>query len=249
MHQIEDLWYSYKGVRPELPQDGFLDKTDYKWPILLENNFEIIKEEILHFLEVHGKQIQPYFNKSLVEEKSIWKTKALKFWNWNFRKNKSSFVNLNLVLKNIPGVVSAVISVLEPGSELKKHRGDTNGIIRCHLPIIVPENSDRIGFIVNEVERKWEEGSLLLFNDSAYHSAYNHSESVRIVLIIDVIKNEYLNSSLNICSKVWSSLVFQKMTVSSNAFAKASQKKKNLTIKLLAHLIKPILGLHVKLFS
>jgi aspartyl/asparaginyl beta-hydroxylase (cupin superfamily) len=57
----------------------------------------------------------------------------------------------------------------------------------CHLPLIVPPDCRfRVG---NEV-REWEEGKLLIFDDTIEHEAWNESDEDRIVLIFDIWRPE-----------------------------------------------------------
>jgi aspartyl/asparaginyl beta-hydroxylase (cupin superfamily) len=62
-----------------------------------------------------------------------------------------------------------------------------NSRLICHLPLIVPPGCWlRVG---NEV-REWEEGKLLIFDDSIEHEARNPTDEVRIVLIFDIWRPE-----------------------------------------------------------
>ena len=60
-----------------------------------------------------------------------------------------------------------------------------NGLI--HLPLVVPENCLlRVG----NQERAWEEGKLLIFDDSVEHEARNGGKETRIVLLFDIWRPE-----------------------------------------------------------
>ena len=57
----------------------------------------------------------------------------------------------------------------------------------CHLPLIVPKGCWlRVG---NET-REWEEGKLLIFDDSFEHEAMNPSGELRIILLFDIWRPE-----------------------------------------------------------
>ena len=77
----------------------------------------------------------------------------------------------------------AYFSVLEPGTQIAPHKGPTNVRLRCHLGIDVPE---RCGLRVGGVERTWEEGRCLVFDDSFTHEAWNNSAEPRLVLVVDL---------------------------------------------------------------
>jgi aspartyl/asparaginyl beta-hydroxylase (cupin superfamily) len=57
----------------------------------------------------------------------------------------------------------------------------------CHLPLVVPEGCWlRVG---NET-RHWEEGKLLIFDDSIVHEARNPTTETRIILLFDIWRPE-----------------------------------------------------------
>ena len=82
---------------------------------------------------------------------------------------------------------SVFFSRLEPGAHIPPHTGMLNSRLVCHLPLIVPSGCWlRVG---NET-REWEEGKLLIFDDSIEHEAKNPAAEMRIVLIFDIWRPE-----------------------------------------------------------
>ena len=82
---------------------------------------------------------------------------------------------------------NALFSVLQPGTHIAPHYGPTNCRIRCHVPLIVPQGC--CGIDVDGVKRHWEEGKLMLFDDSFLHVAcHNGCTSIgpRVVLMLDL---------------------------------------------------------------
>lgn len=88
----------------------------------------------------------------------------------------------------IPGLKTAMFSVLEPGKRIPPHRGPYNGVLRLHLGLIVPEPRERLGIRVGAERRQWSEGRALIFDDAYEHEAWNETEGVRVVLFIDFEK-------------------------------------------------------------
>ncbi|MBU1825263.1 MAG: aspartyl/asparaginyl beta-hydroxylase domain-containing protein [Alphaproteobacteria bacterium] len=78
---------------------------------------------------------------------------------------------------------SIMFSLLQPGAHIAPHHGMINGRLICHLPLIVPGDG---ALTVGGEARPWEEGKLLIFDDSIEHEAINHADRDRIVLIFDV---------------------------------------------------------------
>ena len=68
---------------------------------------------------------------------------------------------------------------------IKAHRGITNGLIRGHLGLIVPGEPGACRMRVGEEMRYWEEGRLLVFNDTVLHEVWNDTDETRVVLLFD----------------------------------------------------------------
>ena len=77
----------------------------------------------------------------------------------------------------------AFFSILRPGTHIPPHHGVGNYKLAAHLPLIVPDNCViRVG----HESRSWTEGQCLIFDDSFQHEAWNHSTSLRAVLIVEI---------------------------------------------------------------
>jgi aspartyl/asparaginyl beta-hydroxylase (cupin superfamily) len=64
------------------------------------------------------------------------------------------------------------------------HTGPTNLRLRCHLGLSIPDGD--CGLTVAGETRRWREGTCLVFDDSLEHTAWNHTEAPRVVLIVDL---------------------------------------------------------------
>ena len=58
-------------------------------------------------------------------------------------------------------------------------------VLRCHLPLVVPDE-DLCGIRVGNVTKHWKEGELMIFDDSFEHEAWNKTDSNRTVLMFDI---------------------------------------------------------------
>jgi aspartyl/asparaginyl beta-hydroxylase (cupin superfamily) len=205
MPQKENISYSFSLTKENLPstKETFIDPANYEWTKLIEANYELINAEVIKHFQANEKEFNPYSAGELTKGSGKWR--SFGFYFWGIRASDqicSHFSETIQLLKQIPGIVSASVSVMEPGSEIKPHFGDTNAIHRCHLGLVIPGALPEVGFQAGYEKRSWEEGKLLIFNDAAYHKAWNHSTQKRVVLIFDVIRSPYLNRKLWICSRV-----------------------------------------------
>lgn len=78
---------------------------------------------------------------------------------------------------------NAMFSLLAPRTRIPPHTGVANTRLVCHLPLIVPPNC---GFRVGETTREWRVGEAFVFDDTIEHEAWNESDELRVVLIIDL---------------------------------------------------------------
>lgn len=211
MAKREKLFYSfierdgYKGNAPT-----YFNPADFDWSQSVEANWKEIKAELLKFLE-ENKELWPYFDQSIVSKKNSWKTIPFSAWGVQFRKNQKSAPITTKTLNQIPGIVSSSFNMLDANSEILPHYGDTDGVMRCHLGIIVPGDLPEVGFEVEGEQHPWREGELLFFCDAHHHRAWNNSNQQRFILLFDVIRPEYLDRKRTICSKVLASLFLQSL--------------------------------------
>jgi beta-hydroxylase len=92
------------------------------------------------------------------------------------------------IVQRVPGLVTAMFSILEPGKRIPPHRGPYNGVLRLHLGVLVPEPRERLAIRVGSEERHWQEGRTLIFDDAYEHEVRNEAEQVRVVLFVDFEK-------------------------------------------------------------
>ncbi len=78
---------------------------------------------------------------------------------------------------------AAMFSVLKPRTHIPPHTGVSNTRLVTHLPLIVPPGCR---FRVGAETRSWEKGRAWVFDDTIEHEAFNDSDEVRIILILDI---------------------------------------------------------------
>ncbi|XP_028424802.1 aspartyl/asparaginyl beta-hydroxylase isoform X3 [Perca flavescens] len=75
-------------------------------------------------------------------------------------------------------------SVMHPGTHVWPHTGPTNCRLRMHLGLVVPKQGCRIR--CTDQTREWEEGKVLIFDDSFEHEVWQDAERYRLIFIVDV---------------------------------------------------------------
>ena len=80
----------------------------------------------------------------------------------------------------------AFFSTLNAGASIASHHGPCNIRLRCHIPLIVPEETYDVGMKVGGKIVKWELGKPILFDDTYEHEVWNKSSKERVVLLFDI---------------------------------------------------------------
>lgn len=166
----------------------FFDPESYPWVATVEAEWTNIRRELESLLtrreEIPNFQDISDAQKDLTEGEQ-WKT----FWFYAYGQkaevNCARCPETTRALRHIPGMKSAMFSILAPKKHIPEHRGLWKGVLRYHLGLIVPgpEGSSRIR-VGNEV-RAWKEGKSMIFDDSHPHEVWNDCESQRVVLFVD----------------------------------------------------------------
>ncbi len=196
------IWHSiyhrtaYSGNEP-----SFYQTNQFDWSGQIEKNWKIIRDELERHLA--SKEASQRINNH-----GRWKTMPLKTWGIEFHKNIQNFPLTMELLNRIPGLVSVSFNLLEKGSQINQHFGETNASIRVHLGLKIPNSSD-LGIMVNDKTRIWEEGKLLAFCDGHNHTAWNYSHEDRYILLLDIIRPEFMKKRRSICSSVLATLSLQ----------------------------------------
>ena len=225
---IYDFSFNYKGDEP-----AFIVSKQFEWASDIGKHVEEIKRELSTYLK--NNELQSYFNTSMVSKNNSWKTIALKTWSIQLFKNQKQFPITTNLLNKYPQIVSASFNMLDSNSNILPHCGDTNAIYRCHLGLDIPIGLPDCGFKVKDEIKAWENNKWLIFIDAYPHEAWNNSSKERYILLIDVIRNEFIEHKKLVCFTVLTSLFLQKR----NEKYQFSFDKKPRTVKLITKLLIP----------
>jgi aspartate beta-hydroxylase len=160
------------------------------WPVL--------RDEALRLVENIG-QI-PRFHELMAEQADIsanddrdWRMFVLKAYGVRFPENMLRCQALAGLVESVPDVLSATLSFLAPHKHIPQHRGPFRGILRFYLGLSVPTDADgRPGTVlmIDGIEHRVADGEYLLWDDTFPHEVWNHSDALRIALLLDVRRRE-----------------------------------------------------------
>jgi ornithine lipid ester-linked acyl 2-hydroxylase len=209
-NKTEGLWFAaiekteYSGDAPY-----YFDKE--KFPLIkeIENQSEKIRKEVMDFLSRRSDAFSPYFGELVRGSPEKWITLPLRTWGIDYHVSQNDFPVTCEAIKRIPGVVSVSLNMLRAGGEIPEHFGDTNATTRVHLGLVIPASLPTSGIKVGNEEMAWEEGKVIMFCDAHYHRAWNHSTEGRLILLLDVIRPEFMPYKRRVCSIIVASFLFQ----------------------------------------
>ncbi len=193
-------------VRPPVEEyhghlDYFYDPELFPELTPLKENWKEIRDEILQFEKNSGSLSGTSIYNVPPSAGGEWTVKYLTSFSMKYHNNRKQFPIITSITDKIPNVVFVAISILNPNTEIKPHYGDTNGIVRSHLGLIIPAAYPTIAIRGGDQERGWKEGELLCFINVQRHSVWNRSESRRYVLMVDFVPKILQHRQLEICAK------------------------------------------------
>lgn len=169
---------------PGVPAHTFYDPAEFEFTARLEAAYPQIRAELDNVLAHQRDKFQMYRGGQGNKHEG-WNN----FFFYLFGKRNDEYAALcpvtTSILDSMPRLerTMAMFAALNPHSGLPPHTGPFNGVLRVHLPLIVPP---KCTVTVGGESRHWEEGKVMVFDDSYVHSVQNDSDSVRVVLFFSV---------------------------------------------------------------
>jgi len=161
----------------------------FPWTGNFERHWETIRGELDAVLRNPGElpafhQISP--DQWRISTGDNWKTFVFHVFGDRIDANCARCPETARLLEQVPNLRNAWFSILAPGYRIPPHQGPTNGIIRIHLGLIVPRDSDRCRIRVDNEVFGWQAGKCVIFDDSYEHEVWNDTAERRAVLFFDV---------------------------------------------------------------
>lgn len=156
---------------------------------ILEKNYEIILNEYLMYIN-NDNEI-PYMDnlsnaQKRIVDKHKWQAVFLRIYGKNIPQSKLHFKITHELISKINGITTVFFSVFQPETHLKPHRGPYKGILRYHLGLIIPRDTEKCALLIDNIKLNWQLGCSILFDDTYMHEAWNNSDETRVVLFVDI---------------------------------------------------------------
>lgn len=186
--------YCYPGLA-EIP---FHDRARFPWLATLEAATASITREFNAVAAAHAAELVPYIQYPETVPLEQWRAlNHNRDWTAIHLIERGRVVEANarhcpelmrllaaLSQPRISGAgPNAMFSLLAPLTHIPPHTGITNTRLVCHLPLIVPPGC---WFRVGDVCHDWAPGKAWVFDDTIEHEAMNPTDTLRVVLIVDI---------------------------------------------------------------
>lgn len=167
------------------------DNAKFPWAASIEGDWRAIREELDHVML--RKADLPNVHEITADAAAIstdenWKIFPLIAYGILSPPNILLCPRTWRAVRCIPGLTTAMFSILEPGKHLPPHRGPYNGVLRMHLGLQIPEPRESAAIRIGPETRHWREGQVLIFDDAYEHEAWNRTAATRVVLFVDFVK-------------------------------------------------------------
>jgi len=179
------------GKRSLVGDATFFPTKRFPWVEHIEDNWHAIRDEaaallenreaLANFQDISKDQIE-------ITDDDRWKTFFIYGYGFEAKLGVEMCPRTAALMREIPGMKTAMISILSPRKHILDHRGPYKGVLRYHLGLIVPREAERCRIRVGEDYRHWEEGSSLVFDDTFNHEVWNDTDETRVVLFVDVMR-------------------------------------------------------------
>ncbi|MDE3069203.1 MAG: aspartyl/asparaginyl beta-hydroxylase domain-containing protein [Acidobacteriota bacterium] len=181
----------YIGRRSLVGDSAYFEPGQFPWIASMEENWEVIRAELEPLLA--ERDALPSFQEISRDQVEItdddrWKTLFLYGYGFKTDLGTQLCPRTTELVEQIPGMVTAMFSILSPRKHIPAHRGPYKGVLRYHLGLIVPARWEDCRIRVGSELRAWEAGRSMVFDDTFEHEVFNETDELRAVLFLDVLR-------------------------------------------------------------
>lgn len=158
----------------------FVKELEAGWPAMRAELDRLLRyrDDIPRFYEVSRDQKR-------ISKEGRWKTFVFQGWGIQSALAGRLCPETTRLLSRVPRLESAFFSILAPGASIPRHTGVFKGLVRCHIPLLVPRRREDCVMWVDDAPYSWEEGQALVFDDTFPHEVRNDTDESRVVLLFD----------------------------------------------------------------
>ena len=169
------------GIYPVFPEPRvfpFTAPLEASWQTLRRELDQVRREDVPTF-----HQISP--DQSRISKGDNWKTFTFYVMGHRVDDNCAQCPETAALLDRMPGLQNAFFSILAPRYHIPPHCGPSRALLRVHLGLKLPADRDNCWIRVDDQIVRWEEGRVVVFDDTYEHEVRNDTDEERVVLFLD----------------------------------------------------------------
>ncbi len=167
------------------------DPRVFDWIPALESAVPAIAAEYRRLVDA-GEPLPPFHEISPeqlpITSDGRWRTFVLHAYGIEARRNSALCPATAAAVRAVPGMQTAMFSILEPGKRLAPHRGPYKGLLRVQVALELPADREACWIEVDGIRMHWQPGRAIVFDDTRIHSAANEAQQRRCVLFLDILR-------------------------------------------------------------
>ena len=165
------------------------DAMAYPLTAELQEHWQALRDEYFAYCREHEprRMSEVFREQEKIAPKGNWLNVMLRFYSYEVPHEPRFFQRSREIIERYPLVTSAMFSVIPNGKRIKPHRGPYKGLLRFHLGLKIPDSPDCY-MILDGKKIHWQEGGVILFDDTYEHEVRNQSGEERIILFIDYLR-------------------------------------------------------------
>lgn len=152
---------------------------------IIEDNWEVIRDEALALYEGGKITAKDDLPASSFYKDNRWTSFYLKLYDNRIPSAYELAPKTMALLEQVPYLNLALFAVLMPGKRLNKHHDPFAYTLRYSLGLSTP-NSEQCGLQIDDFHYQWRDGDSIIFDETYLHSAYNDTETPRVILMTDI---------------------------------------------------------------
>ena len=152
---------------------------------VIQDNWEIIRAEALALYEGGKITAKDDLPASSFYKDNRWTSFYLKLYDNRIPSAYDLAPKTMGLLDQVPYLNLALFAVLMPGKKLNKHHDPFAYTLRYSLGLSTP-NAPECGLRVNDADYVWRDGDSIIFDETYLHSAYNDTDTPRVILMTDI---------------------------------------------------------------
>src|SRR5262249_6844866 len=161
----------------------WVDRVEASWTVIRDELERVLADRaaLPNFQDISKDQIE-------ITDDDRWKTLFLYGYGFKAKLGTEMCPNTAALMEEIPGMTTAMFSILSPRKHILDHRGSYKGVLRYPLGLTVPRDAAACRIRVGDDIRHWEEGKSMIFDDTFNHEVWNDTDETRVVLFVDVLR-------------------------------------------------------------